>query len=60
MGVRGPAGVREDMIFRHSPGRLSGSSDFRAAGTLGAALVRFEAERIRELGVLGDLVGLDA
>jgi hypothetical protein len=26
----------------------------------GAALVRFEAERIHELSVLGDLVGLDA
>jgi hypothetical protein len=26
----------------------------------GAALFRFEAERIRELWVLGDLVGLDA
>jgi hypothetical protein len=35
MRVRGPAGVREDVIFRHPPGRLSGSSTFRAAGTLG-------------------------
>ena len=35
MRVRGPASVREDVIFRHPPGRLSGSSTFRAAGTLG-------------------------
>ena len=35
MRVRGPAGVREDVIFRHPPGRLSGSSTFRAAGALG-------------------------
>jgi hypothetical protein len=35
MRVRGPAGVREDAIFRHPRGRLSGSSTFPAAGTLG-------------------------
>ena len=35
MRVRGPAGVCEDVIFRHPPGRLSGSSTFPAAGTLG-------------------------
>ena len=35
MRVRGPAGVCEDAIFRHPPGRLSGSSTFRAAVTLG-------------------------
>jgi hypothetical protein len=40
MYVRGPAGVREDVIFRHPPGRLSGSSTFPAAGTLGSCRAR--------------------
>ena len=35
MRVRGPAGVRQDVILRHPPGRLSGSSTFRASGTPG-------------------------
>ncbi len=61
MRVRGPAGVREDVIFRHPPGRLSGSSTFRApVHREGGARFRFEAGRIRELWVLGGLVGLDA
>ena len=62
MRVRGPAGVRADVIFRHPSGRLWGviGLPLRPVYYEGATRFRFEAERIRELRVLGDLVGLDA
>ena len=59
--VRGPAGVRADMIFQYSLGAFRGHRPSgRPVHRAGAALFHFAAERIHELWVLGDLVGLDA
>jgi predicted ester cyclase len=47
------SGIHLGALRDHRPSR-------RPVHWAGAALVRFEGERIRELWVLGDLVGLDA
>jgi hypothetical protein len=60
--TRGSSASRRATAFPHF--KCFGGPPYQPSGRAthreGAALFRFEAERIRDLWVLGDLVGLDA